>query len=63
MRRFENDPFESTFFKSVEIESVDVSAHSQGLPIQISILGGLHSTTRPRPCASPCSRLEQTGYQ
>ena len=30
MRRFENDTFESVFFKSVEIESVVVSAH----PIQ-----------------------------
>ena len=27
MRRFENDTFESVFFKSVEIESVVVSAH------------------------------------
>ena len=27
MRRFENDTFESAFLKSVEIESVIVSAH------------------------------------
>ena len=29
VRRFENDTFESVFFKSVEIESVVVSAHPQ----------------------------------
>ena len=28
VRRFENDTFESVFFKSVEIESVVVSAHT-----------------------------------
>ncbi len=29
LRRFENDTFESVFFKCVEIESVIVSAHPQ----------------------------------
>ena len=29
VRRFEDDTFESVFFKSVEIESVVVSAHPQ----------------------------------
>ena len=31
VRRFENDTFESAFFKSVEIESVVVSAHPHSI--------------------------------